>query len=129
LLEPLVGTSAIEFGVMNILTGFPDLSLAWTRKEFGMTFTLVKPDSCKFLVTCCESPEAIACAFAHAFAAKLNVGPAKVIAAAVAAVSVAAAINGVLFIAGFSWKFSALWKPAEHRLVPEKRQINENSWK
>jgi len=97
---------------MNILTGFPDLSLAWTRKGFGMTLALVKPDSCKFLVICCESPEAIACAFEHAFAAKLNVGLAKVIAAAVAAVSIAAAINGVLFIAGFSWKFSA---PMENR--------------
>ena len=109
----LVVTSAIELGVMNIFTGLPDLSLAWTEKEFGMTFTLVKPDSSRFVVSRCVRLEAHTCAaFEFAFAAKLNVGPAKVIAATEAAVSTAAANNGVVFIGGCSWIFQP---PIENR--------------
>jgi hypothetical protein len=128
----LVVTSAIELGVMNILTGLPDLSLAWTEKEFGMTFTSVKPDSSRFVVSRCAMLEAHTCAaFESAFAAKLNVGSAKAIAATEAAVSTAVAIKGVVFIARCSWNFSApilnlYGKPAEDRLVPENRQMNEN---
>jgi hypothetical protein len=41
---PTVVTSLIEFGPMNIVTALPDLSVAWTRNESGMTFTFVKPE-------------------------------------------------------------------------------------
>ena len=50
---PTVVTSVIEFGPMNIVTALPDLSVAWTRNEPGMTFTFVKPEFCRLVVTCC----------------------------------------------------------------------------
>src|SRR5450432_4280338 len=50
---PTVVTSVIEFGPMNIVTALPDLSVARTRNESGMTFMFVKPEFCRLVVTCC----------------------------------------------------------------------------
>jgi hypothetical protein len=57
---------------MNIVTALPDLSVAWTKNESGMTFTFVKPEFWRLVVTCCWMPAPRVCVLVVAVGAEVE---------------------------------------------------------